>query len=155
MMRKKNVRFVLIQIDEAHSTAWPIGALQSLSKGGKEFLESDSRGHEESKEERKSDTEVMKAIPTPQTSISDRISRAEKFTRRICSTFPEAEQAINDGIITILVDTWENDFGNTCQAWPDVYYCVDSSMVILAKSTYGKHRDALIDVDCLDVLRSL
>ena len=100
MMRDKSVRFVLVYIDEAHSTAWPIGQ----------------------------DYE-----PTPQSSLEERVSRAQDFLSILLLEQEEKEKegedksgelksALADGIITILVDNWNNDFANTFQAWPDVYY---------------------------------
>lgn len=141
MMRDKSVRFILIQIDEAHSTAWPIGGIDQGVSGGGEGK-----------------TRIIE--PSPQSSLEERVERAQRFVQQMVTSDLSEEgvvtRALKDGIITVLVDTWDNDFGNTCQAWPDVYYCVDATtMNIIAKSTYGERRDALIDVDCLDVLQSL
>ena len=89
----------------------------------------------------------------PQKSLEDRILRAKQFMQVPMVT---AALAMADSPIRVAVDTWDNEFGNRLHAWPDVYYLVDLvSKRILARSTYGMNADALIDVECLDLLDQL
>lgn len=113
-MIKKNIKFILIQIDEAHSTAWP--------------------------------TELQNT-PTPQKDLNERVSRANKFV--------EENNLYNNKAFTVLVDNWENTFAELFRAWPDVYYLVNKERNVIAKSEYGKYRDALINVDCTEYLAEL
>jgi len=112
-MEKHNIKLILVQIDEAHSTSWPIG---------------------------------LKNTPTPQKTFDERIERAKKFYY---------DEKLENKYIKIMVDSWKNDFAETFRAWPDKFYLFDSDFKILAKSTYGSKHDAVIDIDCVDLISSL
>jgi hypothetical protein len=128
LMARKNVTLVMVQIDEAHTNLWPIG---------------------------------LDHQPLPQASMEDRISRAKEFvkttiTPSVTSTTEGAGGAVDMSTPIVLCDQWDNAFGNLLQAWPDVYYLIDAStLTVLARSTYGSRAEALLDVDCVDVLYSL
>jgi hypothetical protein len=106
----RDVGVILIQIHEAHSSAWPTGLDQQ---------------------------------PEPQSCISDRIQRANEFIAEDQPPFP------------VYIDTWEDKFEQTFQSWPDKYYMINRDMQVLAKSTYGTRADALIDVDCISLVRRI
>lgn len=55
----------------------------------------------------------------------------------------------------VYIDTWEDNFEQTFRAWPDKFYMIDKEKRILAKSTYGARADALIDVDCVHIIRQI
>ena len=113
-MREKDIFFILVQIEEAHTAEWPQGGIQ---------------------------------LGTPQTSIEDRICRAKEFATH--------ELAGAEDCFTVIVDLWNNAFANRYRAWPDKYYLLDAERKVLAKSTYGAKKDALLDVDCVDLIRAL
>lgn len=106
----RGVGVILIQIHEAHSTAWPTG---------------------------------LDNQPEPQYCLIDRQNRANDFIINEQPPFP------------VYVDTWNNDFEQTYRAWPDKYYLIDRNMNVLTKSTYGERSDALIDVDCINIIREI
>ena len=106
----RGVGVILVQIHEAHSSAWPTGLDQQ---------------------------------PEPQTCLLDRLQRANEFMAEDQPPFP------------VLVDTWADTFEQTFQAWPDKYYLITRDMQVLAKSTYGTRADALIDVDCISLVRRI
>ncbi len=106
----KGIGIILIQIHEAHSTAWPTG---------------------------------LSEVVQPQTCIQDRLDRANKFIQTDKPLYP------------VYVDTWDNTFEQTFRAWPDKYYLIDSEKKVLQKSTYGANADALIDIDCITLIRRI
>lgn len=114
-MAESKIMFLLVQIDEAHSSAWPVG---------------------------------LENQPDPQKNISERLERANNFV-------------LNDNppnsAFNVYVDTWNNDFAEIYHAWPDVYYAFESDLKIKYMSTYGtiNNTDALIDVDCFDLICSI
>lgn len=112
-MQDKGIIFILIQIDEAHSSEWPIG---------------------------------LEDQPEPQKDIEERIQRAKQFMKDDNPPSP---------VFSLYVDTWSNDFAETYHAWPDKFYLVDTNNVILNTSTYGAKQDALIDMDCLDIIKEM
>jgi hypothetical protein len=59
------------------------------------------------------------------------------------------------GPFKVLIDTWENDYANKYKTWPDKYYCLDKDLKIVAKSEYGKKKDALINVECYELIQQL
>ncbi len=113
-MAEKDIFFILVQIDEAHTPAWPQGVIQ---------------------------------LGVPQTSVEDRLHRAQKFNTE--------EIVGNEAHFKVLVDTWSNSFAETYQAWPDKYVLFDYERKVVAKSTYGAQKNAVIDVDCVDLIYSL
>jgi hypothetical protein len=114
MMVEKDIFFILVQIDEAHTPAWPQGII---------------------------------TLGIPQSDINDRIKRAQEFSTE--------ELVGNEANFKVLVDTWSNSFAETYQAWPDKYFLFDSERKVVAKSTYGAYKNAVIDVDCVDLIYSL
>lgn len=109
-MEEKGIYLLLIQIDEAHSSAWPIG------------LENE---------------------PEPHKDIHDRIEKANRFVMDESPPFP------------VYVDKWTNDYAEIYHSWPDKYYCFDSTMKIVAMSEYGKEYDAVVNVDCVQLIEEL
>ena len=104
------ISIILVQIDEAHSTKWPVG---------------------------------LENTPTPQASFNDRVNRGKAFFANV----PKS--------IICTIDGWDNKFANGFRAWPDVYYLTDSTHTVITKSTYGESRDARIDIDCIDVIKTI
>ena len=111
-MCDKKIKFLLVQINEAHSSAWPIG---------------------------------LPDQPEPQKCYADRVNRAIEFVD---------EEDPRESFI-IRVDGWDDLFDNKFRTWPDKYYLIDNQYKVLAKSEYGKKKDGLIDLDCLDLLNHL
>lgn len=82
--------------------------------------------------------------PKPNSCYQDRIDRAQQFVKE--------DQPPYD----VYIDGWDDQFEQGFRAWPDRYYYVDlRSKRILATSTYGQRKDALIDYDCQDLIRDL
>ena len=115
-MKTKKIQLIMVQIDEAHSSGWPIG-----------------NEHQ----------------PQPQASFAERLLRVQEFK----STLPS--HVFTTYGVQIFADLWNNVFANTLRAWPDVYYCINDKLEIVATSTYGRVADALLDVDCLQVIERL
>lgn len=109
-MAEHGIYLILVQIDEAHSSAWPVG---------------------------------LENQPEPQKDIYDRLERANKFSVEELPPFP------------VFVDQWTNDYAETYHSWPDKYYCVDKNFSIVQMSEYGEKSDALINVDCVDLIQDL
>ena len=81
--------------------------------------------------------------PEPNKSFSDRVARAQEYISSDSPPFP------------VYIDGWNDDFEQTFRAWPDKYYALNSDNVVQMKSTYGKEKDALIDVDLIVYLDEL
>ena len=81
--------------------------------------------------------------PDPHAGIGDRIDRARRFLPEFRAPF------------SMVVDSWSNDFAETFRAWPDRYFHLDPDHRVLHMSTYGRNADALVDVDCLDLIADL
>ncbi len=113
-MATKDIFFILIQIDEAHTAAWPQGVIK---------------------------------LGTPHKNIEDRCKRAQDFNSEIIVG--------NSEHFKVLVDPWHNPFAECYSAWPDRYVLFDSARRVVAQSTYGAHKDAVIDVDCVDLIQRL
>ena len=85
--------------------------------------------------------------PEPHASLDARIARARAFV--------EAERP-DPAAFTVVVDAWSNDFAEAFHAWPDAYYVLDPARVVLAKSSYdGTRGDAVVDVDCVDLIERM
>lgn len=108
-MDEKRIAFLLIQIEEAHTPAWPTGTI---------------------------------TLGIPHTDQADRRSRAAAFAASIA----DAKH------FKVVVDPWTNTFANRFRAWPDKYYLLDADNKVQQKSTYGATQDAVIDIDCVDLL---
>jgi hypothetical protein len=111
-MHNKNIKFLLVQINEAHSSAWPVG---------------------------------LPDQPEPHKCFEDRISRAKEFIEKDKPKDP----------FIVRVDGWSNLFDDTFRTWPDKYYLIDLNYKVIAKSEYGMRGNALIDIDCFDLLNDL
>lgn len=75
---------------------------------------------------------------------------------RLCALSPKAPVLRAFPKSAVLCDQWDNKFGNLLQAWPDVYYLIDATTLeVLARSTYGAREEALLDVDCVDVIHGV
>lgn len=109
---EKDSFFLLVQIEEAHTPAWPTG---------------------------------LPTLGTPHTDFADRCDRAR--------TFASAE--VPHDRFAVYVDPWDNPFQTRYRAWPDRYVLLDAERKVVAKSTYNAHRDATIDVDCVDLILHL
>lgn len=85
--------------------------------------------------------------PKPNSCYKDRVDRAQEFIRN--------ERPPYD----VYIDGWDDQFEQGFRAWPDRYYYVDLSspveIKVLRTSTYGERADALIDLDCVDLVRGL
>ncbi len=93
-IRAKGMDVILIQIDEAHSSGWPVG---------------------------------LEDQPEPHKDFSERIARANQFVEEYKPPYK------------VLVDTWDNEFGETFHAWPDKYVCVDRDKKVTHVSEYGRY----------------
>ncbi len=81
--------------------------------------------------------------PEPHRDFAARVQRAHEFV------------AANAPPFDVYVDGWDDAYEQRFRAWPDQYYFVDASMRVLFKSEYGARADALIDYDCLHLLRDI
>lgn len=79
----------------------------------------------------------------PHGCFQDRVDRANEFV--------DEERPPYD----VYIDGWDDTFEQRYRAWPDKYYFVDANKKIIATSTYGQRRDALIDYDCLHLLQDI
>lgn len=111
IMDAKDIFFILVQIEEAHTELWPQGVIK---------------------------------LGVPHVNLADRVSRANAFNNE--------EIVGSTEHFKVLVDPWNNAFANRYRAWPDKYYLFDVERKVVAKSTYGAHKDALIDEDCVDLI---
>ena len=84
--------------------------------------------------------------PLPQSNFQDRLDNAKNFA---------SSHHIDENAFTVVVDDWDNLFAETFQAWPDKYYMIDANYKVLAKSEYGSKADALINVDCVELIRQM
>jgi hypothetical protein len=112
-MEAKDIFFLLIQIEEAHTPAWPTGTI---------------------------------ILGTPHADFADRCASATAFS---------ITEVPTDSPFQVLVDPWHKSFANRYHAWPDQYVLLDSKRTIVQKSTYNAHREATLDVDCVDLILSL
>ena len=119
-MSEKNIKFLLVQINEAHSSAWPVG---------------------------------LPDQPEPHKCYRDRESRAKEFVEKDLKT--KTDQKLSEDPFIVRVDGWDNLADNTFRLWPDKYYLIDRDYKVLAKAEYGRDADALINVDCIEVLHDL
>jgi len=91
--------------------------------------------------------ETILNVPQPAAhkTFEDRVDRANYFVSTYKPPYP------------VYVDGWDNVFANTFQAWPDKFYCVDSTQTVVSKSSYHKEGDneAKIVVEYTDLLDSL
>lgn len=109
-MQLVGIRFILVYVDEAHSTEWPLG-LDPVE---------------------------------PQRTMGDRIARARTFASQH-----------DIGHFEVVADSWSNTFAETFHAWPDKYFHFNTNLTLLACSQYGSVADAVVDVDCVDVIQAL
>lgn len=79
----------------------------------------------------------------PQIDINDRITRANEFIKDYNIKYE------------VYVDTWNNEYEQTFQSWPDKFYQIDNNRSIILKSTYGKNKNALIDYDYSDLMNDI
>lgn len=117
-MSKKHIKFLLVQINEAHSSAWPLGLYNQ---------------------------------PEPHKCYKDRVERAKEF---INNDLKQSDNLTNNPFI-VRVDGWDNLADDALRLWPDKYYLVDNNYKVLAKAEYGRDADALINVDCIELLDDL
>jgi len=81
--------------------------------------------------------------PKPHKDFADRVKRAREFTE---SDIPPYD---------IYIDGWDDVFEQRFRAWPDKYYYLDKDLRVIEKSEYGEKADALINYDCIDLLRDI
>lgn len=84
--------------------------------------------------------------PPTQKDMEDRLKRARDFV---------AANHIDDKAFKVVVDCWSNDFAEFFHSWPDKYYCLDANYKVVAKSEYGRDRDALVNLDCVDLIQKM
>ena len=84
--------------------------------------------------------------PATQRDMEDRMARARDFV---------TINPIDDRSFKVVVDCWSNDFAETFHGWPDKYYCINADYKVVAKSEYGRHQDAMVNVDCVDLIKKL
>lgn len=113
-MKEKDIFFILVQIDEAHTPLWPQGTI---------------------------------TLGTPQVDLADRVARALQFASK--------EIVGMEVEFVVCVDPWNNAFADRYRAWPDKYYLLGADGRVLQKSTYGATADAVIDLDCVDLIHLL
>jgi hypothetical protein len=107
---KRGIGVIMVYVNEAHSSAWPMG---------------------------------MVPEPAPHGSMDDRLEHVHAERMSGCP-FP------------IYTDTWDNTYDNMHHVWPDGFILVGAEFKILMRSTYTHVRgNAVIDVDCIDVLAEL
>lgn len=90
----------------------------------------------------------LEVHPAPHTHIANRVARAQDFVQH-------HKTVLDSRVFSVFVDTWSNTFADTFRAWPDAYYHLDKDYTVLTKSEYGQKADALINVDCLDLVHAL
>ncbi len=112
LLEEQGILFILVYINEAHSSAWPVGLPDQVD---------------------------------PHTCFEDRLTRAQQFYEEENPEYP----------FVVLVDGWENEFDDKFRTWPDKYYFIDDQYTVLAKSEYGAVKDAVINKDCLVLLKEL
>lgn len=80
--------------------------------------------------------------PTSHTCIEDRLKRANNFVKNEKPPYQT------------FVDNFDNAYAEIYHAWPDKYHMVNSDLVILEHSKYGKigKENALIKLDCVDLM---
>ena len=85
--------------------------------------------------------------PDPQVNFQDRCERARSFV--------DEEKVPFD--FNLYVDTWDNEFSNTYQSWPDRFYLIDDNKRLLASSEYGRDgdEDGKVITDCTEILEWL
>lgn len=87
---------------------------------------------------------------TPHKTLDERFDRADIFVQKY---FNNNDIPINEyGPFHLLVDTFDDIFESTFQAWPDKFYLLDKEKRLISTSTYGAKKDALIDKDYLEIL---
>jgi len=82
-------------------------------------------------------------LPESQKNLDERISRAKTF----------AED--NNCPYSVYVDTWDNNFDETFQTWPDKFYLINSEKVVTNMSRYDGEIDALVVEDYSELLLGL
>ncbi len=82
-------------------------------------------------------------VPESHKNLDERIKRANDFV--LIDTPP----------FEVYIDMWTNDFAECYHSWPDKYLCIDNNLDIIAMSEYGKKSDALINVDCVVLIKQL
>ena len=127
-MHSKNIKFLLVQINEAHSSAWPAG-LPDQPEPQKCYNDRLDRAIKFSEE----DCSRTSVNSCTDNSCTDN-SCTESFILRVDESY---------------------FFDNTFRAWPDKYYLIDKQYKVIAKSEYGMKKDGLINVDCLDLLNQM
>ena len=81
-----------------------------------------------------------------QKDMADRVARARNFF---------SENVIDPKAFRVVVDCWSNDFAELFSAWPDKYYCIDADHRVIARSEYGRDQDAVVNLDCVDLIKQL
>jgi len=78
--------------------------------------------------------------PSSHQSFQERVERANSFN----SKYP---------FFQVYVDSWENEFENKFQAWPDKYYFLNKDLKVIEKSDYGM--DAVVLYDYSNLLADI
>jgi len=148
-MAERGISFVLVHVDEAHSNAWPILGRPSLDpRNARAFVESDP---------------YFAAAASTSSASTSSASTSSASTSSASTSSASTSSASTSPAFSVLVDSWANTFGNAFRAWPDKYYLLErgededgrATYRVAAFSEYGSRRDAVIDTECTDLIRSL
>ena len=81
--------------------------------------------------------------PDVHKSLKDKVTKIEKYINEDNPPFP------------VFIDSFEGEFEELYQAWPDKYYLVNNDKKILITSEYSKYKEAVINYDCLFLLHDI
>jgi hypothetical protein len=86
--------------------------------------------------------------PSIQSDFNDRLNRTNNFIQQYNPPLDS---------LTIIVDDWNNSYGDRFRAWPDKYYLIDNNFNVIAKSEYGtdENNDGVITLDCVVLVERL
>jgi len=110
----------------------------------------------------------MNNHPDLQTNLYDRVQRANEFNKKLIENNINLQDKITSKAIRVVIDTWNDEFENIYQCWPDKFYAltpyVTSDAIpdanantpqykIIKKSIYSL--DAIIEEDYTDYLHKI
>lgn len=130
---RAGIKVVLVQVDEAHSSAWPM-SLPDQPEPQSTFEERIDRANEF----------VRKYVNFTSVPFSNSLTFIS--FRYNCP-------------FEVYVDGWDNEFEQTFQAWPDKYHALDGDLKVIAKAEYhrgnGDGKEAAVVEDYVDLLKRL
>lgn len=106
----------------------------------------------------------MNNHPDLQRNLYDRVARANEFDKKLIENNINLQDKITSKAIRVVIDTWNDEFENIYQCWPDKFYALapdappDSNAdtpqyKIIKKSIYSL--DAIIEEDYTDYLHKI